>query len=180
MLDPPVGYFPQLLFPNFMKGTIMSTKLVVARILAVLVANSQNAPSAPSRKGDKTRENDRDVILQTAMREYPTDGEFLLTKELHLQVPGGGQFFLSRTKPLPPTSEGIVKKDRREGKRLKHPEVERRLEYYGSCFDQNHPIDFLPYPPEVLDVIMPEGRLQALAERLGLGVGGVDETGLAQ
>jgi hypothetical protein len=143
----------------------MSTKSIVARMLE----NSNNAPTTPSRRGVVGKV---DPILEEAIERYPTDGEFLLTKELSICTPSGGQFFLSRTKPLPPKSEGCERSDRRlsENRKGRDPAITTRMLLYGMMADAGYEIMFIPLPEHLQNRQVVGKALESLAEAIGRGV----------
>ena len=138
----------------------MSRKITVGS----LVGNS-----TPSRKGVLQDPLVGDPLLQEAERLYPTDGEYLLDKRLHLHTETmQGSFYLSRLTPPTPQEEGVERKDGREGTRKKPPEVEARIEAYRKMVELDKEIQFIPMPQHILDRQVQKDRLGKLATAIGI------------
>ena len=138
------------------------SNLLVARILSAMVSSSKQAPTTPSRSG----------LAGWAKETLPTEGEDLIGRDLHISTPSGGRFYLSRQTPPTPSEEGVVKKDRRCGKRTPQEEVQQRLDAYQKAVDENLPIKFLPYTEEVLERLLTKSkkeRIGKLAEAVKIG-----------
>ena len=137
-------------------------------IIGRMIENSNNAPTTPSRRGMIQD----DPIYLGAAEQYPHDEGFLLTKELHIATPSGGQFFLSRTKPLPPKSEGVEKRDRRlaENRQGRDPAITLRMILYGLMSDAGYEIMFIPLPEHLQNRKVVGKALESLAEAIGRGV----------
>jgi hypothetical protein len=138
------------------------SNLLVARILSAMVSNSKQAPSTPTRRG----------LAAWSQEPLPTEGEDLVGKDLHISTPSGGRFYISRMTPPTPSEEGVVKKDRRCGKRTPQEEVQQRLDAYQRDIDNDKPIEFLPYTEEVLERLLTKSkkeRIGKLAEAVKIG-----------
>jgi len=145
----------------------MSTMLAKS-IIERMVSNSQTAPTTPSRRGMIQD----DPIYLGAAEQYPHDEEFLLTKELHIATPSGGQFFLSRTTPPLPITEGIKPSDGRESENKKgqDPAITARVLLYSLMVGGGYGIMFLPVPPHLENRKTVGKALESLAEAIGRGV----------
>lgn len=135
-----------------------------------ICVGSKSGPSTPSRCGVLPDPLVGDPVLAEAEHRYPTDGEFLLDKGLHLTTPSGGKFYLSRLTPPTPQEEGVERRDRREGPRQKDREVQSRIELYRSQVERGEEIVFDPMPQWILDQQVQKSgdRMGKLAQSIGI------------